>query len=414
MPKVQLIRRDGEIIELNATSVGFSVQRGVAIWAPPIVGVRMGLDLNNNLLNVAINGVIVDDENASGSAAATASFDLSRPTGLFDSWFKQQQAEGNTTIASIVTALHGKEITFRSAGQVAAGAGEDITLRFYSSSVPAATVVTNSMIPVNISGTINHTGDIATAMNTALAAASVKIATVTTAISAIYTITQGAGVKTNSGAHQAVGTLSNEKITLTNKTSSADGNGVVTTQGDLALSSSQDWAATFHVTNFTGGVSGSKKSKGDKIQDLINMTVNASAGGGMLSPQAFTGDLIEMPDSLSNFDVAKLLMIEESDSVKKYIVGLRIPYDSMITASGADSEVIRQFVLPSGPGVDYSSEKNLKAFDPMEEGERPNPFFRQGVALAGVVQTFEPAYEAGDSVWTFSLGFACCEQLLGI
>tara|TARA_R110000824_G_scaffold3689_7_gene17474 strand:+ start:7686 stop:8930 length:1245 start_codon:yes stop_codon:yes gene_type:complete len=414
MPKVQLIRRDGEIIELNATSVGFSVQRGVAIWAPPIVGVRMGLDLNNNLLTVAINGVIVDDENTSGSSSAVAELDLSRPTGLFDSWFKQQQAQGNTTIASIVTALHGKEITFRTASQVAAGAGEDTTLRFYSSSVPAATVATNSIIPVNISGTINHTGDIAIALNSALSGASVKVATVTTAISTLLTITQGAGIKINSGAHQSVGTLSNEKLTITNITKSANGNGVTTKQGDLAISASQDWTASFHTTNFTGGVTGSKKSKGDKIQDLINMTVNASAGGGMLSPQSFTGDLIEMPDSLANFDIAKLLMIEESDSVKKYIVGLRIPYESMVTATGANTEEMRQFVLPSGPGTDFSSEKNLQAFDPLESGERPNPFFRQGVALAGVVQTFEPSYEAGDSVWTFSLGFSCCEQLLGI
>ena len=65
------------------------------------------------------------------------------------------------------------------------------------------------------------------------------------------------------------------------------------------------------------------------------------------------------------------------------------------------------------------SESNLEPFDPVEidsngDVSRPNPFLRQGVAISGVIQTFEPAYQAGDSVWTYSLGFNCCEQLIGL
>ena len=137
----------------------------------------------------------------------------------------------------------------------------------------------------------------------------------------------------------------------------------------------------------------------------------------MISPQALTGGLIELPDSLSSLDVSKLLGISESDSVKKYIVGLRIPYESMVTA-GSDSSVLRQFIIPSGPGTDYAAEKNTEPFDPtVTEGgitSRPNPFFVQKVAIPGVVQTFTPSFSAGDSVWTFSLGFAAVEQLIGI
>jgi len=417
MPKVQLIRRDGEIIELNTTNVGFNVTRGVAVWPIPLFGVRAALDLNQNTLNITLNGVMVDDREASGSAGATAHFDLSRPTGLYDSWFKQRQAQGDNTIAAIVTTLHGKEITIRSAGQVSAGLGENITLRFYASSVPAATVVTKSVIPVDISGSIPNTGSIATAINTALAGASVKVNTATTAITAIFTITQGAGAKVNSGTHQGVGTLTNEKITLTNIIKSSDGNTVHSKQGELGISTTGDWSHSFYTTSFTGGVTGTKKSKGDKVQDMINMTINASPGGGMLSPQSFTGDLIEVPDAIANFDVATFLRISESDAVKKYVCGLRIPYESIVTAVGVTEE-IRQFVIPSGPGTDFSSEKNTAAFDPVDtigaESVRPNPFFRQGIAIAGVIQTFAPSYEAGDSVWNYTLTFAACEQLLGI
>jgi hypothetical protein len=89
----------------------------------------------------------------------------------------------------------------------------------------------------------------------------------------------------------------------------------------------------------------------------------------------------------------------------------------MVTATGVTEE-LRQFIVPSGPGTDYAAEKNLESFDPVDviDGEtvRPNPFFRQGVAIPGIVQSFEPAFAAGDSVWTYTLGFNACEQLLGI
>ena len=418
MPKVQLIRRDGKVIELETTEISFDVMRGVQVWPIPVVGVRGALDLNENRLTIGIKGILTDDASTSGSSGATAVFDLSRPTGTHTSWFKQQQTAGYSTIANIVSQLHGREIVFRSAGQVSADVGENITVRFYSSSVPAATVATNSIIPVDLTGTINHTGDIATALNTALSGASVKVNAATVAMSTIFSITQSAGNNSVSGANQGVGDLTNEKITITNLVKSSDGNTPITKRADATLASSQNWSNTFFTSSaFTNGVSGVRMSRGDKVQDLLNMTVNVSAGGGLISPQSFAGNLIEMPDSLASFDVGKLLNIEQAESVKKYIVGLRIPYDSLLTANGG-MEIVRQFVIPTGPGSDFSAEKNTGAFDPVEtiSGEivRPNPYLRQGVAISGVVQQFQANYAAGDSVWDYNITFAAAEQLLGI
>lgn len=418
LPKIQLIRRDGNIIELDVLDIAFNIQRGVAVWAMPVFAVRAGLDLNANLLNIQINGVITDDKDSSGSAGAVASLDLSRGTGVFDSWFAQQTAQGNNTMALVKAALHGKELVFSTAGQINAGLGEDVTLRFDVGSTFTSSVATKSVVRVNLSGTINNTGDINVAIQTAINASSVKVDTVTTALSSILTVALSAGAKaSNSKTHQGLGSnLTNEKLTLTNAITGSSGNTTITKQGS-SISTTSDWSHSFFTSNFTGGVDGSRKTKGDKIQDLINMTMNASAGGGMLSPQSFTGDLIEMPDALSSFDVSKLLRIDQAESVKKYIVGLRIPYESMASASGV-SEEIRQFIVPAGQGTDYAAEKNTEPFDPSQtvDGEviRPNPFFRQGIAIPGVVQTFTPAYVAGDSVWTYTLAFAAVEQLIGI
>lgn len=419
MPMIQLIRRSGEVIELQAESINFSVTRGVAVWALPVFGVRAGLDLNQNLFSITVNGIMTDDVHPTGSASASCIIDLSRSTTNANSWFVQRQALGNSSWNDIKTALHGKQIHLKSAGQEAASVAgvlnEKIVLEFFSSGALAATVGETSIVPVDISATTN-TETLATAIKTALDAGSCHVNTTPTAISSIFTTTLETGSSGTSAADQGLSSPLNELVRITNTVQSADGNTQTQLSGAAGITS-QDFTDPFFVSNFTGGVTGSRKSKGDKIQDIIDATVNASAGGGMISPQSFTGDLIEMPDALGKFDVASLLRISESQSVSKYIVGIRIPYESMVTATGV-SEEIRQFIVPSGPGKSYPSESNIEPFDPVDvvNGEtiRPNPFFRQGIAIPGIVQSFEPAFQAGDSVWTYTLGFNACEQLLGI
>jgi len=80
--------------------------------------------------------------------------------------------------------------------------------------------------------------------------------------------------------------------------------------------------------------------------------------------------------------------------------------------------VLRQFIIPSGLGTDHSSSSNNKAYDPttVEDGvtTRPNPFLEQGVAIPAIVTNFSPKYQAGDSVYTYTLQMTVVEQLVGI
>jgi hypothetical protein len=416
VPKIQLIRKDGQVIELDATDIGMSVTRGVSVWPIPIIATRAALDLNANMLAITINGVITDDTSSTGDNGASCVLDLSRPTAVCLSWHEQLRNEYGAYVLKDV--LHGKEIMFSTAGQMSAGLGEKTVLRFDKASNFSSSVATESVVRVDLSGTVNHTGHVATAIKTALDGGTVKVGGANTAISSLLTTTLSLGEQSELSANkQGIGAAVNEKVTIANLTTGKAGNLPLVKRGAMPFSTTADWSHSFFTSAFTGGVDGSRKSKGDKVQDLLNMTMNANVGGFMVSPQALTGDLVEMPDSLSSFDTSKLLGISESSSIRKYIVGLRIPYESMVTA-GVSGEVLRQFIIPSGPGTDYPSEENTEPFDPTntEGGEitRPNPFFRQKVAIPGVVQTFQPAYQAGDSVWTYSLGFAAVEQLIGV
>lgn len=416
MPKIQLIRKDGQIIELDATEIGMSVTRGVSVWPIPIIATRAALDLNANMLAITITGVITDDTSTTGTNGAACVLDLSRPTSACLSWHEQLRTSENGDYV-LKDVLHGKEIVFSTAGQVNAGNGEKIILRFDSGSNFSSTVATESVVRVDLSGTVAHTGHVATAIKAALDGASVLVGGSSTAVGSLLSTTLSLGEQSALSASKQNITPVNEKVSILNITTGKSGNLPLVKRGATPFSTTADWSHAFFMSAFTGGVDGSRKSKGDKVQDLLNMTINANAGGFMVSPQALTGDLVELPDSLSSFDSSKLLGISESSSVRKYIVGLRIPYESMVTA-GVSGAVLRQFIVPSGPGVDYPSEENTEVFDPTntEGGEttRPNPFFRQKVAIPGVVQTFQPSYQAGDSVWTYTLGFAAVEQLIGI
>ena len=160
-----------------------------------------------------------------------------------------------------------------------------------------------------------------------------------------------------------------------------------------------------------------KMTRGDKLQDLINAITNPSAGGALISPQVLTGSIIDLPDSIASFDSAQFLQIDQAKAVKKYIIGVRIPYESIVSSTTGNRE-LRQFLIPAGPGTDHSAESNTEPFDPVEtinnKPVRPNPFLRQGVAIPAVVQTFDPSYEAGDSVWNYQITLAPVEQLVGL
>ena len=155
---------------------------------------------------------------------------------------------------------------------------------------------------------------------------------------------------------------------------------------------------------------------GDKVQQILNLA-NASAGGALISPNVMTGEVLDLPSSVASFDASRFLNIEDAATVKKYIVGVRIPYDS-IASSSVGQRVLRQYIVPAGPGTDYAPEKNTQSYDPTVSVNnqiiRPNPYLEQGVAIPCVVNTWNPSYNAGDGYWSYDLTLSVVEQLVGI
>lgn len=415
MPMIQLIRRDSTIIELEAVDIQFSIQRNVLVHPIPLLATRAALDLNQPQVGITINGIITDDEQAKGDSSAEMTIDLSLAFGVAGagSWYQSL----GVNWAGVKTEMNGVSIKFSTKGQIDADLGETIELRLINGS-GSNVVATASVIFADISSTTN-TGEVSTAIKTALDAANIKVNGSTVAFTSEATVSTKAGQAASvSYQHQtgSSGTFSNEMLIIKNNATGSSGNSPVSVR-KIASSSSTNWTKQFFVSDFSGGVDGVKMTRGDKLQDLINSITNPSAGGALISPNVLTGSAIDLPDSIASFDSAQFLRIDQAKAVKKYIIGVRIPYESIVSSTSGNRE-LRQFLIPAGPGTDHSAESNTEPFDPVEiinnKPVRPNPYLQQGVAIPVVVQSFDPSYEAGDSVWNYQITLAPAEQLVGL
>jgi hypothetical protein len=410
MPRIQVIRRDSSVIELDASDISFDYQRAAISHAMPIVATRIGLDMNQTEIGIGVEGILRDDTTAIGGAGASMTWDLSMngSQNMFAAW-----SQLDTSWANVRTNSLGAQITFQSTGQINAGLGEDITVKLYDGSPPSNVNATNSIIYVR-TDQATSTDDLADKIVTALNAATVKVDGSNATIQSIFTITQSAGqFQTISQEDQSGSGFNGERITINNIVQSVVGNHTVVVSKDEA---GQTWNSQFSVTNMTGGTLGKKYSMGDKVQDLLNMA-NMSVGGAMASPGLAAGSVLEIPNSVSSVDISSLIRVGDMKTVKKYIVGLRVPYESLVTDT-TGSQILRQFLVPAGIGTDYSAESNTYDYDPSSttnnEVTRPNPYLEQGVAIPVLLKTFQPSYSAGDGFWTYKMTFDAVEQLVGL
>jgi len=420
MPMIQLIKRDSSIIELEASSIQISVQRNVMVHPIPLLATRAGLDLNQPQVGITIDGVLTDDETSSGGSGAEFSMDLSTSISSSGatSWHSSLEA---ANWAAVLEELNGVAITFKVKGHIDASLQEATELLLFNGGSPTFAAPTGVFrVICDISGTSN-TSTLSTAIMNSLNSGSTIVNGSGGPLSAHITVSQSKGQNAlMSAISQTNNTLAtptlDELLTVKNISMGENGNSSVSVR-KYQNGSLGNWNKQFFVTNMTNGATPIQMTKGDKLQDLLNSIINPSVGGALISPQVLTGSLIDLPDSIASFDSAQFLNIDSAKAVKKMIVGVRIPYETLLSSTTGNRE-LRQFLIPAGPGTDHSAESNNQPFDPSEtiNGKviRPNPFLQQGVAIPVVVQSFDPGYDAGDSVWTYQISLAPVEQLVGL
>ena len=61
MPRIQLIKRDSSVLELDAENIQFDLTRIITAHALPIFNTRAAIDLNQTNINIILEGIITDD-----------------------------------------------------------------------------------------------------------------------------------------------------------------------------------------------------------------------------------------------------------------------------------------------------------------------------------------------------------------
>ena len=100
-----------------------------------------------------------------------------------------------------------------------------------------------------------------------------------------------------------------------------------------------------------------------------------------------------------------------ADSEKDYIVGIQIPYNSSIKATGGDLYVARNFFMPTGYFFN-GKEKTSEGNDEPASVEFAESLLGTTTGIAGSVQKFDITYDAGESVYNFNMIFAPIDKLL--
>ena len=70
MPKIQMLHRDSSVTELDADAITFNVTRMTTNHPIPIINTRLGLDLNQAQIGIAVSGIFTDDVEVSGGSGS--------------------------------------------------------------------------------------------------------------------------------------------------------------------------------------------------------------------------------------------------------------------------------------------------------------------------------------------------------
>lgn len=397
MTKVRLVRNDGELLELDCMSYSLNITRSVPVLPVPVFGERYSVDLNMVTADYKLTVMLADDDCASSSfekKAAVASIDFSA---------RKEDSSGS----------HGVLMS----GDGAGGIDADDLNNLYFEIETAYTGTTTSLKPIRIlfnSSTASHSktnnppitsvgiqgittgAALATAIKTALEGAAGQYTDQLTTdggtnFTDAFTITAGTGINSS---------LGNAKLTFTAKETGFAGN------NETPSFSTSFASKTPFFEVFAGGLDKSCKSAGDKLQDLIGYVGNATLGVGAVGRALGGPSDPDDPNSLieSNFTLA-------TKQSADYIIGLQLPYNSLITSSSANDDYVeRNMMIMTGRTNAYEqgSEANTLSVSSVFDPTNPK------TGITGTVVAMSFSYNAGENVYEGDLTFMPIDFMTGI
>tara|TARA_R100000008_G_scaffold55685_1_gene34194 strand:- start:455 stop:1708 length:1254 start_codon:yes stop_codon:yes gene_type:complete len=407
---IRLVRRDGDLIYLHCTDYNFSINRSVPAIPIPALGERIGADLNLVMVDIRLNCILTDDDclaagMSASSSSATIDFsarDNFEETGnerAIDTLMSDDG--GEVTIAN----LNGKSFTVKTKHQENTGVAP-ITVLFDTSVAPAASSAATNILTAGLNGVANTGAALATALNTAFTAHGGAFSP---AITSTGGTSFGSGFTVAAPTTGANSNLGNCLIKLTQTEIGVQGD-----SGTPFFWTDADTAQTQkpRIEAFSGGSdSHSCRSAADKMQDLIGSIGNSLVNGEVGSAFNFTGSSADKGD----WHDTDFKQLTKAGTSNDYIVGLQIPYNSLLHAPTDAS------LLPNGYGTrNFLLVTGLTTYDMQNALGNTNPasvvFDSQALntGIRGTITQCNFSYSGSETTYSAELTFQPIDQIFGM
>jgi len=363
---IRLVREDGELIELNATKIVMSTDRRFGPKSVPFSGSnRVSLDLNLNKAVILIQGFFSDDEIAVGGKKAVATVDFN--VGKDDNGDKKPFAT-STNLTVLFAANQNTKLVLRDVNGTYRGL--DMVLgssNSYNSSTKIVTIKSDA-----------SPAQIATIVKVGLDAS----------YSSHFT------TSIVNGEYVADGNANNSKLIITQTSDGVNGN----SGNSPSFSLMHPYAIRIpKTTDFAGGKTASRKSAGDKAQDMYSIMNNSSRK----TLRAAGRSLSSIFDSNKHGNPSNSFL---GSTGSDYIVGILIPFNSILTDGDYTP---RNFFMPTGSfDKGEKTSKNAKA-----AGTQFNEVDNL-TGISGGMKSMELMYDAGEAIYTFDMQFLPSDVML--
>ena len=398
MAGIRLIRQDGKVIELDATTYSISVSRSIPVIPIPVLAERMAIDINAVQSDISIDCVLRDDDCAATSfqqdaAFCSIDFGLSADTSGGGNDFFMTGDGGAITIADLDDKTFEIATAYTNKSRVRA----PITIKF-DKDTPSHTYATGQpLLTVGIQS-VSTGADLASRVVAAFTQNGSFNIQLTSTGSTSDTMLNALTISAGAGSIASTG---NSKVTITSVELGPDGNNATPNfWSDNGVLSKPKFEL------FGGGTLHNCKSAGDKLQDLIGVVGNANlagVSGGILD----VGLDIDKGNGLgTDFSFA--------DRSGDYIVGIQIPYNSLVQKTTSDTSndgyVTRNLLIMTGARTieeqDSSGNKNPHGVDFIVDDKF--------TGIRGTVVGMNFGYDAGNNIYEGSITFQPVDLIVGL
>ena len=376
---IRLVRNDGVRIPLLATDIALDVSRKIGGIALPFTGsTRIGFDFNMNDAVIVINGIINDDTVAPGDkSGASGVIDFGIQSSSASSEQKRIWGSAESPIDRLLTA--GTKIRLTSTAE------DNYDIAF---TVSGSSSFTTSATHMDIQ---NNAGTTISTTNLAAAIAAISGTPFTTSI-----VTSSF-------------TSTSTKVVISQSTTGKDGNNSTPTFINTGLGA--EHSLPYH-SKFKGGKAGESKSAGDKVMDLWGTLNNSNNGGlshmsvylGAISSLGIAAEWLGAEGAADDLDVSDL-------KYGDYIIGIQIPYNSMIKSTTNQLYEPVNFFMPTGPRHTKESKGSEKARIASTEF---TSWTSDGdyTGIKGSIQKATFTQIAGEPIYAFTIVFAPMDWII--